>query len=211
MTRYSPIVTHHQSHPCGFSTISGIADWWGSHSIVWCGGEGAAGRVCRQLEQRVWTAVGLCTANPARPIRMKRQYWQLFLPSVILLQHCSQSTYSPAQHPNCSQPHTYGERRCPVGFQQALLCRSLPTQGFPPRCGAGLLHCRLRRAVPDWQGPHSDQQLHCPFVSPPVNTWGKKKSGWGAGKYSYGLRAAAHCDAVLLLVWPVFPITLLKW
>lgn len=55
----------------------------------------------------------------------------------------------------------------PCWVQQEELCTSLPMQGAPPCCGAGLVHCRLRRREPDWHGVQDDQQLQRPSTSVP--------------------------------------------
>lgn len=119
--------------------------WWVSHHI-WGKATGAVGQVLRSARRN------------ASPVNY-------FSQGVIPLHPWS--IPSPAQVPKQPAPGR-------LGCQQALLWWSLPAQGCPPCCGAGLEQCRLRRDVPAWHGDQPDQQLQRPSVPAPGDTHRKK-------------------------------------
>lgn len=131
--------------------------WWGSHHTWWCSHPIFWGKTPR--------AFGQVLHSKSSTRRVDASPVSYFSQGVIPLH--SRSIRGPTQLPNHPVPGS-------LGFQQALLWRSLPAQGCPPCCGAGLEQCRLRRDVPAWHGDQPDQQLQRPSISPPGDTQQRK-------------------------------------
>lgn len=169
MAQDSSTVTQQQSLPCGFAAVSCVtACWWST---------GAARGGCRQLGWG-WDECSKSSPLPALapPFRGAMCLPRQGSPGPSPQPHAAAGLCSEYLSPSPGSKLLLAAE-LPGAAQQALLCRSLPTQGFPPPRGAGLSQCRRRCVVPAWQGLHGAQQLQCPSISPPGNTWRTEAKG----------------------------------